>query len=554
MNKKIIFIWLWWLSNIQPIGAQDIEQSVKEKPVKVFGSLQATTGIYLTDTFNSTQKPFQYSLTAAPILSIYGVQLPFNLVFTQGSKSINHPFAQFGLNPSYKWWKGYFGYTNMNWGDFNLNGKTFLGAGMEINPGKFRFGWMYGRLNPSIPYDSLNPGNAVQFTRSGYALKIGVGKENNFTDFIFLHGHDHQSSIPDTGNLINPPQANVLLSIRNQRSFLKEKLNWTLELNAAGICKDLRSPDFNTDSSFPIQLLKAMIPIKYATSYSWALQNKLVLKLKPVVLSAEYLRINPEYVSFGVDYMTNDLQKFALSESFTGKKYKSNWIFNQIYQHDNLNNRKSRTTGRFSNQVIWNYNPGVKFGLSFNYSLFLISQSSGSTFLADSVRLFQFNHNVMLNPRFIKTSEKNTQVFSLVIMYQGLNDENKKSIYKFNGQTFNINFSHNISINKNGLNLNSALNYLLSNNEFVQVMSFGPTFGISKSFIKDKLYSSWTSSFLYSLQNGAYSSTNMSHQLSNVFTLDKHHAFKNNFYFMLNNTSINNQHEFRGDLGYVFTF
>jgi hypothetical protein len=173
----------WWvilaalaLLSVSTANAQDLENIAKAKPFEIHGSASASVGYYKGVGFQNTRRPYSYSIMLAPTISVYGVQIPFNLTFTEGSRSINNPFAQFGVNPHWKWIKGYFGWTNMTWSPTTLSGKTFLGAGIEINPSLFRFGAMYGRFNPAIKENLLSKEiQQPQFKRKGWATKIGGG-------------------------------------------------------------------------------------------------------------------------------------------------------------------------------------------------------------------------------------------------------------------------------------------------------------------------------------------------------------------------------------------
>ena len=81
--------------------------------------------------------------------------MPFSLTWYNHSKkgSFYQPFNQFGISPTYKWLKVHLGYRNLTFSEFTLSGYTFLGAGVEATPGKFRFGAVYGKFNQNSTYD-----------------------------------------------------------------------------------------------------------------------------------------------------------------------------------------------------------------------------------------------------------------------------------------------------------------------------------------------------------------------------------------------------------------
>ena len=76
-------------------------------------------------------------------MKIYGVEIPFSLTVSEQERSFRQPFNQFGITPTYKWAKAHLGYSNLTWSPFTWSGQTVLGGGVELNPGKFRFGMRY---------------------------------------------------------------------------------------------------------------------------------------------------------------------------------------------------------------------------------------------------------------------------------------------------------------------------------------------------------------------------------------------------------------------------
>lgn len=553
-KAKIVSVLLLFL--FENSYSQNLETITSESPVKITGSISTNTGFYESDNFQNTQKPFTYSLVSATNIAVYGINIPINMTITQGSKEVSNPFAQLGINPYYKFWKGYFGWTNMSWGEYVMNGKTFLGVGSEFQLGILRLGGMYGKLNPAVERDTLL-GVASQYTRTGYAARVGVGTEKNHFDLMLLRGHDHIQSISTPAELSTPnPEANLVLGIKNKQSFAKDLIIWTLDGGISAHTKDLRGKDFELDSNENLlKLLNDFIPLKYGTSYSWAIKNEVKIKYKKLGLSAIYQRIEPEYKTFGVDYMMNDLQKFAFAENFSLDKGKHSFNLIQSYQHDNLKNLKAISTGRTTLGGTWNYNPNYKFGLIANYNFFLISQSEGNKFLVDSLRLAQINHNLLLQPRYMLVNEKATQIFMLMIMYQGLNDANQRSIYKIDGQTYNLNLMHQYSHNATQLAISPSFSWLYLTNNFTQIMSMGPTLAVSRPFAKNKLTPSATISYLMNLENGVHSGNIINLQIGATYQIDKHHSLRANFYKMnsvVYNTPSNN--ETRGDLGYTYTF
>ncbi|HLP19712.1 MAG TPA: hypothetical protein VK174_05395, partial [Chitinophagales bacterium] len=108
-NAKLLLIILFACMQCYMLSGQDLGNIKQQNPFEISGTASASVGYYKANSFNSTRKPYAYSIMLAPTISVYGVQIPLNFTFTEGSRSVSNPFAQFGINPYYKWVKGYFG-------------------------------------------------------------------------------------------------------------------------------------------------------------------------------------------------------------------------------------------------------------------------------------------------------------------------------------------------------------------------------------------------------------------------------------------------------------
>jgi hypothetical protein len=97
-----------------------------------------------------------------------------------------------------------------------------LGAGIELSPGKFRFGFLYGRINRAVEEDvtAVEPVTPA-FKRTGYAARIGYGTETSHLDFIFLKAKD------DANSLDSIPKQTVILPAENAVLGLSSKLKFS---------------------------------------------------------------------------------------------------------------------------------------------------------------------------------------------------------------------------------------------------------------------------------------------------------------------------------------
>ena len=171
------------------VNAQDLTH-FKENKSSVHGSVAATGIFYNSRGITPRKTPFSYVLNGNLVVNLKGFILPFSFTYSDRNKSFRQPFNQFGLSPKYKWITLHLGYRNINFSKYVLGGHTIFGAGIELNPGKFRFGAVYGRLRKSTNQATNvnNPLNdtITSFTRKVMSIKIGVGTKKTFVDLIYM--------------------------------------------------------------------------------------------------------------------------------------------------------------------------------------------------------------------------------------------------------------------------------------------------------------------------------------------------------------------------------
>lgn len=557
MKKATLLFFL--LLVLQGLQAQDLENIAKANPLEITGSASASLGYYKANSFNSTRKPYAYSIMLAPTISVYGVQIPFNFTFTEGSKSVNNPFAQFGINPSYKWAKGYFGWTNMTWSPTTLNGKTFLGAGIELNPSLFRFGAFYGIMNPAIKENLLGPSaQQPQYKRRGWGLKVGVGNENNHFDFIWLHSKDVLGSIPvpvdETNKLTYTPQENAVFGIKSHQAMFKKKLVWDVDGAVSAITRDLNSQLLDIGTGLGTKFLKVAIPPHLSTSYAWTAHTSLNYKAETYSLGFDYNRIQPEYQSHGMDYALNDQQKFTATETFMASKKKVNVNLSEFYQHDNLNNRKSVKTNRTGLSAGIGLNLNQSFGFAFSYSNYFTFQTKGIKELNDTTKLYQLQQTAVFAPHYTIVNAKFVHNIFVSLSYSRMDDFNKFTSKFSKNSTINTNVGYSLSVNKIEFTASPSFNVLYSQTPSVKLLSVGPTVAFSKNLLKSKLGISTSITFIASRQNDVWTSKTITNNIGISYRITKNHALKLSNNILYNMYITSNASEYKGDITYTYTF
>jgi hypothetical protein len=164
-----------WASMATAALAQDLGTIGERDPVVVSGNASARIVGYTADGIRDRRSPFSYVLSGSINLDIYDLSLPFSFTFSEQNRSLSQPFNQFGASPRYEWATAHLGYRSLTFSPFTLAGYQMLGAGVELNPGKLRLGFIAGRLDRAVEEDTTLQGQVPAYERTGFGGKLGYG-------------------------------------------------------------------------------------------------------------------------------------------------------------------------------------------------------------------------------------------------------------------------------------------------------------------------------------------------------------------------------------------
>lgn len=536
--------------------AQDLENVAKAKPFEIHGAVSAGVGYYASKGFNNTRKPYSYFVSAAPVFSVYGIQIPINFTLTEGSKSISNPFAQFGINPYWKWIKLYGGWTNMRWSPTTLNGKTFLGVGIDINPSYFRFGAMYGRFNPVIKENLLGPNpQQPQYKRRGFGFKIGVGKEDNYFDFILIKGKDVANSLATVTDVLTyAPAENAVFGIVSHQAFLKKTLTWDLDASISAYTRNTESQLLDIGTGTGTKFLKLLIPPRLSTSYAWAAHTNVSYRSEKFSLTFDYNRIQPEFQSMGVDYIMNDQEKITLTQGFPAAKKKVNVVLNEFFQRDDLAGRKAAKTNRAGLMGSVNWNASQKFGMATSYNGYFVFQTKGLKQLNDTIKLMQLQQTFLLAPYITLLREKSIHNIIFNITYTRLDDLNDFTARYSRNSTVNTNVGYTVAFSQLGFSFSPSFNVLYSKGVTFNLLNVGPVFAFSKGFWKSKINTSLSIGYTASRVTDVWTSHTINNNISIGVRFDNHHSLKYTNSILYTKYKVSNTSEYKGELSYTYVF
>jgi hypothetical protein len=508
--KPVILLLLFLCALTGRSYAQEVETMLTAKPVSVSGSFSATSIFYNARGIPNRYLPFNYVITGSPVLSIYGFEVPVTFTIGKQQSSFTQPFNQFGLSPSYKWVTIHAGYRNLFFSPYTLAGHTFLGAGVELNPGKFRFAAIYGQFNKATLEDTAqsllfsNP----SYKRTGLSARIGYGTENNFFDLIVLKAKDHASSLPVSKGFADSsgiaPAENTVAGYTLRFTFLNKKL--TLESNGA---LSLYTNDVNTpkveDSAFEkgVQQLNTVATVRNSSELYGAIDAALRYKTRNFSVKLQYRHIDPGYQSMGAYFLNNDLENYTIAPAFMAWKRRIRFSGSLGIQHDDLSKQKRAKANKVIGSANLSADVNERLSVDVNYSNYSINQTVKTIRFADSLKVVQSSSQLSFSPRYTIPGTYLAHTIGFAANLSKARELNPAREDSLNGDinTYNYLLNYQLNLVHQLASITVSLNHTQLKSAFLTDGSDGVTFGVSKSWLKNKLNLSASSGWLASKRN-----------------------------------------------------
>ena len=560
--------------------AQDLGNMGKQKPLQISGSIGANHSSTFTNDTGRAPLPSFYSLNAGVNLKVFGFDVPLTAVLSNGKLNVSNAFNQFGMSPHYKWLTLHGGYRQMSFSEFTLNNQTFLGAGIEANPGKIRIGAMVGRFAKSVEYDTVLFGKIIpgsypveaqylngqnvynrqaSYSRLGYGLKLGYGTKDNFFDLMLFKAFDKKSSLKDTLSTNRVlPEENFVLGFNTSQRVAK---HYTFGVNAA---TSIYTYNTNSEDTIPVEFdkgvknfIQTFIKLRSTTQLQIAGSANFGVVYPNFSLQAQYRLIQPYYRSMGINTFLSDLQSITVSPNFSFLKNKIQLSNSYQTEHDNLNKYKIFTTTRNMINSTLSFNPNNVFGVDFTYSGFDLTQKKYQVKESDSTRLAQQSNSYTIMPRFMFVRPGHSDIISVASSYTDIS--NKVSVQDAIKTTnFYTTVTNILSLAKSGWSFTTGLNYNNAKSTGIDLISTGGVVGASKAFFNNRLSLSNNTTVLFNKSNGASLGKTISSDLQlNIDFKKKQHFTIGGNYTQSPANGIYNQNDFtlyRLDLGYQYSF
>jgi len=511
MNLKTLTLLLFTLFIFsEELFSQDVEKMLHAKPVTLSGTIGMTSIFYNASGIPNRYLPFNYVISGSPTLSIYGLQIPVSFVIGKQQNSFTQPFNEFGLSPTYKWITIHAGYRNVYFSPYTLAGHTFLGGGMELNPGKFRFGFIYGRFNKATILDTAQNLYFLNFSykRTGLSFRLGYGTENNHFDLIGLHAKDDPGSLKISKGLTDSsgiaPAENSVVGYSMRFSFLKNHLIFESNGAVSLYTNDVNSPrlvDSNYDKS--LHQINQLAAVRTSSEAYSAVDASVRYKTRDFSVKIQYRRVDPGFQSMGAYFLNNDLENFTIAPTFLAWKRKLRFSGSLGIQRDDLTNQKRAK----ANKVIGSANLSADFsdrlGIDGSYSNYSVNQTVKTIRFADSLKVVQSSAQLSVTPRYTIPGVDISHMIILSANLSKARELNPMRADSLNGDinTYNYLLNYQLNFIPQLASVFISFNHTELQSSIITDENNGVTLGISKALLKSKLNFSVSGGYLFNKRN-----------------------------------------------------
>jgi hypothetical protein len=551
-----------WLGTLPSGYAQDLGAIGEAKPLTVSGSFSGSSILYGASGA-ARRDPFSYFLSGSLNVSVYGLSIPLSVNYSNQQTTFHQPFNQYGLSPTYKWATAHLGWRSMNFSSYTLAGHTFLGAGFELTPGRWRVGGMYGRLNKAVEHDTTaEVGSIPTYQRYGYGAKVGYGSATDYVDLIVFKAQDDPESIAAPPEELNMrPGENLVFGVNVAKRLLK-RVSFTGEWASSANTRDVQAGRASLASGSVYQHLGGLFTPRVSSNYHQAYKGALRYAGSRYGLQLGYERVDPGYQTMGAYFFNDDQENITVGGNTRLLDDKVTVALQTGVQRNNLDGNEVNQQRRLVNSLNLGYSPTAAWNFSGSYSNFTTNSrraprlneivNTTDTLMLDFV---QITDNANFSTSYNGKSGDNTYALSLNTSYQVANERQGQQVTDRQSRFYNGNLAYSYRITAADVGFTASLNANRNVDPELRSTALGPAVSVNKSFYEKKLRATWSSSYNRYLSAGAATGDVVNTRVNANYNLKK-----NNFTISLialrrgKQAATDSFTEFTGTLGYSYSF
>lgn len=354
-----------------PASSQDLEKITQARPITVTGGMRFGGQYYQVSGLNARAAPFQFNASGRLNLAIYETfNIPISFAVGRMRPSLQFPvYRQFGMSPQYKWATLHAGYRNMRLSRFSLNNHTFLGAGLELHPGKLRVAAMYGRLRQGVREANENIDllfGQPLYNRFAYGGRLGWGSDESYLDLVYFRAEDREANINLPANARLPtPAENVVVGLE-WKQRIGSHLNLSAEVAASGLNRNVDSEELPLEDYPTARALDFLFTPRFSAQTGLAIRSGASYRNKGFSLGADYERIDPGFESMGTYFLNGDWENIRGRLGFGLFKQRLRLMSSLGVQRNNLNGQRAETSRRLIGSLILSLRAGARNSLNLN--------------------------------------------------------------------------------------------------------------------------------------------------------------------------------------------
>jgi len=573
-SKKIkrffVFVILTFVScfmSVKVSQAQDVEQVLKAKKVRVSGSFSANNVNYSAIGINRRREAHTYYLSGNLNISLFDQwTIPLNFTYSNQDVELSHgvSFNQIGLSPSYKWITIHAGYTSMTFSPYSLSGHSFLGLGVDLRPpSKINVSMMYGQLKKAEEPADNQDETLFAYKRMGAGIKLIYKEEGDEFNLIAFGAKDDENSIKKAPvNTEITPKENLVLGI-NIRKNLFSKFFLGLEYTNSLLTRDTRVTAEGQNSGI-FNIAKRIVSVNASSAIYKAIKTELSYQNKDFNVGMQYERVDPGYQTLGAYYFTNDLENISFTIGKQFLKGRVNISANSGLQRNDLKKEKKSSMSN----VVGSLNVGIQAGATTNINLSYSNYTSYTNIRSDFDKINEVNQKQVYDTLDFTQVSQNVSLSLSQVLGDIKNSETRQNLnINFNVQIasekqegkpkrignkfYSSSLTHSISWKSSGISLSSTVNGNYNEMKNGDAFTVGPTLSLSKRF-KKNLRSTCSGSWNKSYANGDFVNRVYVIRLSSSYAIKKNN-FSLNLNYM-NRHEIKKYAEFTATLGYNYSF
>jgi hypothetical protein len=564
--RLFILLFLLLLQNIPEAMGQNLDQIGKGKALSFSGGISANQVLYGVNGIERRRNPYTYVLSANMSIGLYGLSMPFSFSYSNRQTSFQQPFNRYGLSPTYKWITAHIGYSSMSFSPYTLSGHSFLGAGLDLNPGeKFSFSMMYGRLQKAVEADTLNSRNIPAYRRMGYGFKAAYSHKGRFAELILFRAADDSTSLARHSEI--KPEENLVIGLKGGLTIAR-RLALEAEWAVSAMNRDWRASERGANETGFFGYTGPFFTPTASSSYKQALKSALSYHTAFMNLSLSYECVEPGYRTLGAYYFNNDFESLALGASTQLFKKKLRLNTSLGLQRNNLDNDQLSKTERLAGSLSASWSASKKLNLNFSYSTFQTFTRIRSQFeesinhltdfeQVDTLNFTQISKSANLSANYILSKAKERrQNLNMNFSYQQASDRQGSQQLNLGNQFYNLNTAYSLTMNP--LTLTAAFNANFNSGKENSSSTLGPTLAAGRSFLDNLLRCRLSVSANNAYTKGQLTNRVFNTRLNGSYSIQKKHHLNLSLMTIRRKTSRQGEMqaftEFTGTLGYSYNF